>query len=422
MQKHFIFSAMLFAFCVIPSSVNAQLEVLTSGDVKLSKKLQVVDSIKVENSVRIEKNLNVRKYGTIAKNLTVGKGLKVTENATIGDTLDSNVSLNISHVSQSGSPYYGVKSHIKTWSSMPTSSIYALCGYADAYDTGSANMVQSVAGVYGKALKNSNISSKFCAGVAGMAHIYGGIGVYGGVSSTQMALPTTMPSGYYAGYFDGTVIVNGTLTATNISSISDLRQKENIRKIEPSLADNIQLLKPVSYTLKQDTMWANDKDAKELQGVHYGLIAQEVQKIFPEIVYERGDKLSINYIELIPILIIKIQELSAEVEFLKQEKAEQTYRKASAANVISEQAVLYQNVPNPFTVDTKIAYQLPESTRNASLYIFNMNGLQVAVYPIFSFGEGHVIVSAGSLEAGMYLYSLVADSNVVDTKRMILTK
>ena len=110
------------------------------------------------------------------------------------------------------------------------------------------------------------------------------------------------------------------------------------------------------------------------------------------------------------------------MEFLKQEKAEQTYRKAPAANVISEQAVLYQNVPNPFAVDTKIAYQLPESTRNASLYIYNMNGLQVADYPISSFGEGLVIVSAGSLEAGMYLYSLVADGKVIDTKRMILTK
>jgi hypothetical protein len=51
-----------------------------------------------------------------------------------------------------------------------------------------------------------------------------------------------------------------------------------------------------------------------------------------------------------------------------------------------------------------------------------MNGLQVDEYPISSFGIGSVIVSAGHLEAGMYLYSLIADGQVIDTKRMILTK
>ena len=51
-----------------------------------------------------------------------------------------------------------------------------------------------------------------------------------------------------------------------------------------------------------------------------------------------------------------------------------------------------------------------------------MNGSQVAEYPIFSFGEGCVIVSANALDAGMYLYSLIADGQIIDTKRMILTK
>ncbi len=49
------------------------------------------------------------------------------------------------------------------------------------------------------------------------------------------------------------------------------------------------------------------------------MIAQDVQKVFPELVYERDNKLSINYIELIPLLIKTIQELSTEVEELKKQ-------------------------------------------------------------------------------------------------------
>ena len=44
----------------------------------------------------------------------------------------------------------------------------------------------------------------------------------------------------------------------------------------------------------------------------------QMQKVFPELVYERGGQLSINYIELIPLLILEVQKLSAEVEVLQK--------------------------------------------------------------------------------------------------------
>ena len=65
---------------------------------------------------------------------------------------------------------------------------------------------------------------------------------------------------------------------------------------------------------------------------------------------------------------------------------------------------------------------MPTSTQSATLYIYNMNGLQVAEYPVTTLGSSEIIVTAVKLDAGMYLYSLVADGNIVDTKRMILTK
>ena len=390
MKNNILYSvAALIAACVLSMNVQAQLEVQTSG------------------------------------NVVANKNLKVDQNVAVGTNVNNKVSLNIYHKSTSEYPYYGIKTHIDANSSLPYGSVYGISSYANAGNvtTDYPNITQIV-GVYGCVSKAPKIYNRFSVGVAGVANYYGGIGVYGAIGNGgYTSLPTASFGAAYVGYFVGSVNINGTLLATNISTTSDLRQKENIQKIEPSFADNIQLLNPVSYTFRQDSAWKNDIDAKELQGIHYGLIAQEVQKIYPELVYERGGKLSINYLELIPLLIMKVQELSAEVEELKASpKAKTLSSKKSTSNEETIEAILYQNNPNPFSTDTRIEYQLPQTTQSATLYIYNMNGLQVAEYPILTFGNGYVSVSAGALDAGMYLYSLVADGQVIDTKRMILTK
>ena len=389
MKRNILFSAAaLIAACTISLNVQAQLEVQTSG------------------------------------NVVASKNLKVDQNVAIGTTVDNNASLKIDHRSTSQYPYYGIWTRIRANSSLPYASIYGISSFADASSaTVDYPNITQIVGVFGKASKPAEIYTRFSAGVAGVANYYHGIGVYGAIGGSDVQLPTSSFGAAYAGYFSGTVNVNGTVIATDFSTTSDLRQKENVQKIESSFADNIRLLNPVSYTLKQDTAWKYDVDAKELQNTHYGLIAQEVQKIYPELVYERGDKLSINYIELIPLLIMKVQELSSEVEALKATPKGKTLSyKNNSTDEETIEAVLYQNNPNPFSIDTKIAYQLPLSTQSATLYVYNMNGLQVAEYPIFTFGEGSILVSAGTLDAGMYLYSLIADGQVIDTKRMILTK
>jgi hypothetical protein len=288
-HKLFLCAAVLTA-CAFSMNVNAQLEVTWVGDVTASKNLQIV------------------------------------KNVAIGDTVDAHVSLNIKHVgSGDSSPYYGIKSHIKTSATMPTSPTYGVLGWADASSSSTLLPNCPLVGVFGIAYKSYIAPTAFAAGIAGITHYYGGIGVYGGIR-TGISVPTSMPSNEkYAGYFDGTVKVNGTVIATAVSTTSDERQKENIQEIPSYLSKNLNRLRPVSYTLKQDSVWKYDTDAKELQGVHYGLLAQEVEKVYPELVYKRGDNLSINYTELIPLLLKTVQELSMEVEMLKaQNKKELT--------------------------------------------------------------------------------------------------
>ena len=57
------------------------------------------------------------------------------------------------------------------------------------------------------------------------------------------------------------------------------------------------------------------------QGYEYGLIAQEVQKEFPEMVsMEEDGYLCIDYIQMIPVLVQCIKELKSEINLLKENK------------------------------------------------------------------------------------------------------
>ena len=87
-----------------------------------------------------------------------------------------------------------------------------------------------------------------------------------------------------------------------------------------------------------------------------------------------------------------------------------------------EKAILYQNTPNPFSSNTEIRCELFAKFSHAAIYIYNLQGLELKSYPISQTGVNTIIVQGAELTAGMYLYSLVIDNEMMDTKRMILTK
>lgn len=105
----------------------------------------------------------------------------------------------------------------------------------------------------------------------------------------------------------GNIIASGTITP------SDKRLKSNIKDVVYGLKDLLKL-KAVSYTKKFSLDKAEKGEVKEI-----GFIAQDLQKILPELVTENGDDklLAVNYTSLIPILIKAIQEQQIEIELLK---------------------------------------------------------------------------------------------------------
>ena len=101
---------------------------------------------------------------------------------------------------------------------------------------------------------------------------------------------------------------NASLTGT-LSQASDMRLKRNIHPLENSLTKIMQLN---SYSFH----WKDELADKNLQ---IGVMAQEVQKLFPEIVKEDSKgMLSVNYSGLIPVMIESIKELEQQIEELQK--------------------------------------------------------------------------------------------------------
>ncbi|MBQ6062052.1 MAG: tail fiber domain-containing protein [Prevotella sp.] len=251
--------------------------------------------------------------------------------------------------------------------------------------------------------------------------------------------------GRYAGFFQGNVKVTGTINGVVVSS-SDGRLKENIEEIDDgeSVLERINLLNPIKYNYKNEETDGKemDDDMKALVGKygkpaeqpnqvmkkkHYGFVAQELQEIYPDLVYESDNGyLAVNYTELIPIMLQSIKELNAKVEQLSSPAV----RKAKAVGTettgidaaIADVAGMDQNVPNPFCGETDIAIYLPETVRTATLYIYDLSGKQVEQHAIEGRGNTTMTIHADRMDAGMYIYSLIADGKVVATKRMIVVK
>jgi hypothetical protein len=93
----------------------------------------------------------------------------------------------------------------------------------------------------------------------------------------------------------------------SIFNPSDIKLKHNISEIKNELANNITSLEPVEFKYKND------------QKIHYGLIAQEVEILFPELVTTlEADYKAVNYAEFIPIMLKKIKLLNHEINELKE--------------------------------------------------------------------------------------------------------
>ena len=87
---------------------------------------------------------------------------------------------------------------------------------------------------------------------------------------------------------------------------SDIRIKKDIENLADNHLDKLDRLVPKSYKFKNDGL------------EHFGFIAQDVEKEFPNLVSIDMEGLkSVNYLEMIPLLLHKINDLERKLEEIK---------------------------------------------------------------------------------------------------------
>ena len=291
-------------------------------------------------------------------------------------------------------------------------------------------------------------------------------GVFG--SSTSSTVFTT--DGHYAGFFRGDVRVTGSLYGTLLTptsaqggsstvvggtddrgeSVSDKLstvdllqsyQEDNsvvldtktLRQNAQSGAESIPSTAEEAEAMSQAFEGGEDVTVVNVRksAVRYGLDAEGLRKVYPELVYEDNyGNMSINYIEMVPLLVKANNELREEIRQLKaelngDEKMSETKDRTTAlAGILDETKIIShdQNDPKPFSERTSIGMNIPKEVKSATLYIYDMSGKQVEAISVTARGKAFVSVAGQKLTAGMYLYSLVCDGEVISTKRMILTR
>lgn len=231
--------------------------------------------------------------------------------------------------------------------------------------------------------------------------------------------------------------------STYVYETSDVRQKENIRDLNDALGLILQLngikFDYIKESVAINSLKNDGSNAEKIETArkdHVGFIAQDVMKVIPEVVsYDDSvDIYSIDLTKLTPFLVEAIKEQEAVIKDLKVE-IENIKTQLNNSNSLKSTSItsagdnlttasankLSQNSPNPFNESTHINYYLTEETKNATIIIYDMNGQQLKSIELYKKGNGDITINGGEYKAGMYMYALIADGKVIDTKRMILT-
>src|SRR6266496_2146769 len=254
--------------------------------------------------------------------------------------------------------------------------------------------LQVAGGTYGIYGSGSTYGVVGSGGYGVDAYCENGSGVYGYSKNYVGVWGATGNSSSYAGYFAGNVYCTGSYLG------SDRSLKQNIKEFNSAMSI-INKLKPLQYEFRHD----GNYDMMNLPtGSHYGLIAQDVESVLPNLVKEtqfetnmgkrslaakpdpsgkpssantaeaKGETINfkaVNYVELIPIMIKAMQEQQTVIENQQKEIDElknvvSLSKNTGTSNTAvsktadySSGAYVKQNAPNPFSQNTAIQYYIP---------------------------------------------------------------
>ena len=272
-------------------------------------------------------------------------------------------------------------------------------------------------------------------------------------------------SGRYAGYFTGAVHVTNRMTIGNapassnyildvkgdarvdgLFTNSDSRYKTNVKNLGSAL-EKIAQLRPVTYNFKPEDLSAyyalvpdsvkisNEKELRTYFGLgekrdtnrkHIGFIAQEVQTLFPELVHkDKEGMLSVNYVELIPVLAGAVQEQQQIIQ-KQDETIQMLISRLEAlernANIVYENIFSVSLFPNPASAGVVTIDYTMHTDAPICIELYNSFGqkLQTPVPQQNRIaGSYSVQTSLAGLTPGAYIVKATS-GNRIESKQLVI--
>ncbi len=257
------------------------------------------------NAIAIDKNANV---GIASGNLVVGRMLDVRKDAKINGNVSAN-SLDIAGPANLNKGKSGIALRVNGSEALWYNGSYFSWGYG-----GKSNYFSDNVSIGTTDASNGKLNVISTTGGGSGSAIYAK-NTYSG-DYAFLAMPGL------AAYFSGDVQVKGRVTAQNWTTQSDRRWKKDIAPIEKAI-DKVSQLQGVTYKFKVDE-YPEERFSKDTQ---IGVIAQDVEKVIPEVVTTNKDgykavayaKLTVVLIEAVKEQQVQIEQLSAEIETLKNQ-------------------------------------------------------------------------------------------------------
>jgi predicted acyltransferase (DUF342 family) len=294
----------------VSRNANISGDITTHGNINVSKDVNIL-GILMPKKIRMNSNIDYRSSTQDTADITIGRGsimyldkLYVEDIQVLRDfTSNTELKVNVPKEANS-STFTGINVHnIITETFVDNVSVFNIVTRSKMELGAAYNLIQATqleANTYGGFMHgiynaSSTVTTTYFDISANSNSDKGGKGII------------------YQGpveFYTDNLLIDGNLKITgDIYSYSDKNIKDNIIKLDNCL-NKISDIHGYYFTRK---------DLINMSQIHIGLLAQEVESIFPEIVQEKNNIKSINYQSIVAILIESIKDLQNDCTKLKNE-------------------------------------------------------------------------------------------------------
>ena len=291
--------------------------------------------------------------------------------------------------------------------------------------------------------------------------LHGKKGIY--LTATGQA---TSVIGYYNPAVNSNFVFNTNLRVNGVNITSDARLKENVQSLQNPL-NILEQISGVTYNYKfseisryreqddskfteanksqnsidsqaptdaasiekanKDKLYQNEIDRIESEDAsrkRIGFLAQDVQKVLPELV-QTDDKgvMSIDYIGFIPLIVESLKEMQqtiqvqqSEIDLLQSllpDESKSLLRSTSTDNIVIEGAKLYNGA------GSSVSYTLPSTFTDAYLRVFDIAGRMLKKITLTTTRDS-VEINSSEIGLGTFIYVLYVDGQKADTLKKFL--